>query len=157
MGKLRAIGIYEPTRDDVQNFSGNGKTKEGFKKNLGVLSKQGYVEYRSAKTVALSEEGIDHVGDVDPSSLSIEEHHESIKAMLPPSAGKIFDALADGAVHNRLETAKKLGYDLNKLTGYDKNLSKMSTMGFLNKDKQSFQLTDKCFPLGRPNGTILML
>ena len=147
LGKLRAIRKTQPTREMVQNMSGNAKTKAGYEKNCGILRKQGFVEYPCSKTVALTDQGIQHVGEPDPSDLSNETFHAAIKEMIPPKAGLIFDALIDGKVHDRKQTAKDLGYDMNKLSGYDKNLSRMSSLGFLTYDKKTIQLTKMCFPL----------
>lgn len=154
MGKLRAANIEVPTRLQVQQFSGNIKTKAGFEKNLGILKKQGYVDYPDGKTAVLTQQGIDYVGKVDPSSLTNESVQEDIKELVGgPKAQEIFDALLDGRIHNRKKIAKQLGYDMNKLSGYDKNISKMKTLGFIEySDKESMSLTDQCFPKGRPDG-----
>ena len=48
-----------------------------------------------------------------------------------------------------MDVAKALGYDLDKLSGFEKDLSKMSSLGFLVKDKDTMQLTAKCFIAGR--------
>lgn len=150
MGKFRAIGEHQPTRDQVQNFSGNAKTLAGFQKNVGNLKKKGYLVYTPGNTLELTEKGVNHVGDIDPSSLTNEELHKSIKEILgSPKAGELFDMLVDGNEHNRIEIAKEMGYDLKKLSGYDKMLSKMSTLGFVEKTKTTLQLTDKCFLPGR--------
>lgn len=152
MGKLHSIGHNQPKRDQVQSFSGNAKTPEGFKKNMGILKKEGWVLYPSKDTVELTEQGLEYVGDVDPSSLSIDEFHENIKEMLPSKQAKeIFDMITDGKIHSKKDIIMKLGLDPNKLSGLEKNLSKMSKLGFLEKNQTTIQLTDKCFPLGRPN------
>lgn len=151
MGKLYHALITQPKRDMVQAFSGNAKTLEGFKKNLGNIKKKGYVNYPDGATVALTEKGIAYVGtDVDPSSITNETIHETFKELLPGNKGKlIFEAISDGHVHQKKDIAVQLGYDLTKLSGYEKDLSKMSTLEFINKTKTTIQLTDKCFPLGR--------
>jgi len=152
MGKLRAIGHNQPKRDQVQSFSGNTKTPEGFKKNMGILKKEGYLLFPSKDTVELTEQGLEYVGDVDPSSLSIDEFHENIKEMLPSQQAKqIFEMIKDGQVYNKKAIIEELGLDPKKLSGFEKNLSKMSSLGFVEKTKTTIQLTDTCFPLGRPN------
>jgi len=151
LGKFRAIGEYQPKRDLVMQFSGNAKTPEGFKKNTGTLKKKDLLQYPSGTTVELTDQGVDYVGDIDPSSLTDEELHKTIKEILgSKKAEELFDLLIDGNVRDRIEIAKKMNYDLNKLSGYDKMLSKMSTMGFLEKTKTTLQLTEKCFLRGRP-------
>jgi len=152
MGKLYAIGIAEPTREMVQSYSGNSKTPEGFKKNMGQIKKGGFTSYPSGNTVALTNIGLEYVGDVDPSSLSIDEFHVNIKEMLVSKQAKeIFDLLVDGQVHQKMDLVAKLKLDPKKLSGFEKNISKMSSLGFAVKNKTTVQLSDKCFPLGRPN------
>ncbi|CAB9498474.1 expressed unknown protein [Seminavis robusta] len=151
LGKLKAIGMVQPKKTEVQIFSGNSKTKAGYEKNLGTLRKLGYIEYLSGSMVKLAEKGIRFVGVVDPSSITNESVHNDMKEMLVPKAREIFDVLADGKVHNRREVAEHLNYDMTKLSGYEKNISKMKTLGFVEyHSKTTFALTDRCFPLGRP-------
>lgn len=151
IGKLRVIGTEQPTRDQVQKFSGNTKTKAGFDKNLGNLKKKGFVEYPDGKTVALTDQGVEYVGEVDPSDLSNEAIQNEMKEMIPAKARDIFDALLDGKEHDRKKLAEQLKYDMNKLSGYQKNISQMRTLGFVDyPSKTTIKLTDSCFPLGRP-------
>jgi len=154
LAKLRAIGIHQPKRDMVQGLSGNSKTKAGYVKNLGIMKKKSYIEYTDGQTISLTDAGVRYVGDdVDPASLSNESFHADIKKMIAPKTGKILDVLADGKVHDRNKVARALGYDMNKLSGYTKSLSQLSSLGFLTYDKTTLQLTDKAFPLGRPGVT----
>jgi len=152
LGKLHAVGITEPKRDMVQALSGNSKTTEAFKKNMGIIrSKFGYLEFPSSTTVALTDAGREYVGEPDPESLTnayFKEH--MMKPLLSKKAGEILDAISDGEVHNKIIVAQDMGYDMDKLSGYEKDLSKMSTLGFLDKTKDTIQLTDQCFPSGRP-------
>ena len=152
LGKLHAAGITEPKRDMVQAMSGNGKTPESFKKNMGILKKhKGYIEYPSATTVSLTDAGREYVGEPEPGSITNEVFHEEmIKVLLSKKGKEIFDEISDGKIHDKKEVAKRMGYDMNKLSGFDKDLSKMSTLGFVEKTKPTIQLTDKCFPMGRP-------
>lgn len=151
LGKLHAAGITQPKRDMVQAMSGNGKTLEGFKKNMGCTKKKGYLVYPDGTSVALTDKGVSHVGEVDPDSITNEFFHEEVvKPLLNKKASLIFDAISDGDVHQKKDVAEELGYQMDKLTGYEKDLSKMSKLGFLTKDKTTIQLTNKCFPLGRP-------
>ena len=151
MGQLRAIGLYQPKKDQLMSFSGNAKTPEGYKKNVGILRKQEFLLYPTTDTVELTKKGVVYVGDgIDASTLSNAKFHENVKSMLTNKGALIFDKLADGSVRDKLQTARELGYDLTKLSGYEKDLSKMSSLGFLTKTKTTIQLTDKCFPLGHP-------
>mmetsp|Transcript_32063 Transcript_32063/g.35905 ORF Transcript_32063/g.35905 Transcript_32063/m.35905 type:complete len:197 (+) Transcript_32063:459-1049(+) len=151
IAKLVAIGMVHPLRRDVKSFSGNTKTEAGFLKNLGLLRKQGYMEFGAGKTLILTEKGSRHVGKIDPSSLSNESIQENMKDMLKPKACNIFDALLDGKERNRNAIAKELDYDMSKLSGFQKDLSKMKTLGFVEfPTKQTVKMADKCFPLGLP-------
>jgi predicted transcriptional regulator len=152
MGKLRAIGQDNPKRTDVQTFSGNAKTYEGFKKNLGSLRSQyGLVDFPCGQTVTLTEKGIQHVGEVDRTSVTNESAQELMKELLAPKAREILHAMVDGASHDRNAIAEQLGYDMSKLSGFNKNVSRMKTLDIVSyPTKTTIQLTDRCFPLGRP-------
>jgi len=152
IGKLHAGGIQEPKRSMVQGMSKNSKTPEAFKKCLGAIKKKGLLLYPSGETIALTDEGISFVGVFDPESFTNANFHdEVIKELLSKKDRTIFEALVDGKVHDRKAVAEKLGYDMSKLSGYDKDLAKMGTLGYLDKTKTTLQLTDTCFPKGRPN------
>ena len=151
LGKLHAAKIVQPTRDLLQTLSGNTKTVEGFKKNMGTLKKLGYINYPDGKTVELTSKGLEYVGDsMNGEELTNEMMHNNIKEILSKAGGRILDAIKDGKVHNKNDVAKRLNYDMNKLSGYNKDLSKMSTLKFLDKTTTTIQLTDICFPFGRP-------
>ena len=151
LGKLHAGGIIQPKRDVLMVFSNNRKTPEAFKKNMGSIKKKGYFVYPDAFTVALSDMGEKYVGN--PEMVTNETFHEDVIQPILGSkkAWAIFLAIRDGKVHNKQETAKKLKYNMEKLSGYDKDLSKMKTLGYLNKTATTIQLTDNCFPRGRPS------
>ena len=59
--------------------------------------------------------------------------------------------MSDGKAHNKWEVAKRLGYDMDKLSGFEKDLGKIKNLGYLRIDGNMIQLTDKCFPFGRPD------
>jgi hypothetical protein len=155
VAKLQGLRV-ETSRDIVQSMSGNSKTEQGFVKNLGILRKKGLIEPGST-VILLTDQGRQLVGVVDPSSLSNNEFLTDIKTLVSKKAGKIIDFLIDGTARDRTDTAFALGYDLSKLSGYDKDLSKLSSLGFLQRGKTMIQLTNKCFPLGRPDGTKMEL
>ena len=125
-------------------MSGYMKTPEGFKKTMGILKKGGYIVYPTGDTVALGDEGLKYVGDVEPPTL--EEYHNNIMEILPSKqAIEIFKELQDGEEHNKDEVIDALGLDRSKLSGFEKNLSKMKSLGYLNKTKDTIQLTPLCF------------
>ena len=149
VAKLERLRI-ETTKATVQSMSGNVKTESGFTKNLSILRKQGFLE-RGNTIIELTKHGRQLDGVVDSSAMSQNDFWEEIKQVLLPGApGRIFDALIDGRVHEKKTIITKLGYQPDKLTGFDKYLSKMSSLGYLAKTKTQLQLTDKAFPLGRP-------
>ena len=154
VAKLERLPV-ETTKATVQSMSGNINTESGFTKNLGILRKQGMLE--SGNTVIeLTEQGRQLDGVFDSSPLSQNEFWDEIKKfLLPKAAGKIFDTLIDGRVHDKKTIITKLGYQPDKLSGFEKYLSKMSSLGYLSKTKTHLQLTDKAFPLGRPGGTTM--
>ena len=149
LAKFRAIGTMQPKRNDVMVFSGNSNTPEGFKKTLGNLRKhKKFVEFHGNDAVSLTDEGIAQVGHVDPSNISNEAYHDAVKEMLSKKGGEIFDELADGREYDKIDVATKMGYNLSKLSGFNKDLGRMNTLGLLNKTKDTIQLSDKCFPKG---------
>lgn len=153
LGKLHAGGITPAKREMVQALAKQGKTPESYKKNLGILKKKGLLEYCEANAIALTKVGIDYIGGIVSDSESMTNniyHEEIIQELISKKAYKIFKHIVDGNKYNKLEVAEQLGYDLDKLSGYEKDLSKMSTLGFLEKTSTTIQLTDKCYPLGRP-------
>ena len=152
VGKLDAVGHDIAKRDMVQALSGNAKTPESFKKNMGSVKKKGFLSYPSSSTVELTEKGKAFVGNPDPGTVTNKFFHENlVKVLLNKKQCTIFDFISDGKEYNKKEVAKALGYDMGKLSGYEKDLSKMKTLGFIEKTKTSITLTDMCFPLGRNN------
>jgi hypothetical protein len=151
VGQLVAIGMSQPSRDHVQKFSGYATKQAGYDKNLGQLRKKGYLEFPDRKSLALTTKGTAQVGEVDTSNVTNEAYQDKMKELLPPKARSILDALADGQVHDREELAQQLHYDMDKLTGYHKNISQMKTFGFVDYvGSNTIQLSDGCFPMGRP-------
>ena len=150
MGKLRAVNMNQPKRDFVQSMSGNAKTTEGFKKNCGILKKQEFVAYPAKDTMELTPKGIQMMGDPDPSDISNEMFHNNLKEVIgTPQAILIFECLVDGRVHSKDSVIDTLGLDRQKLSGFEKNLSKLNKLNILHKTKTTLQLTDYCYPLGR--------
>lgn len=138
--------MSQPTLSMVQSFSGNNKTNAGYVKNVGILKKHGLIAKVGKDSIELTDLGMAFVEDSDPSNISLVKFHDNIKALLTKKGAAIFDTIKDRKVHDKIEVAKRLGYDLNELSGYDKDLSKMATLGFLRKNKMEIQLTDVCFP-----------
>lgn len=154
MKKLKAAGL-PLDRTVVELLSGNAKTPQGYKKKLSEMKNKnlGVISYGSGSILDFTQLGMDAVGyDPDATPASNEDFHEKIKQILPnKQALQIFEALLDGQVHDKQQIAiQVLNLDPTKLSGYDKNLSKLSTMRYLTKTETTIVLTDKCFPCGRP-------
>lgn len=150
--KLRRLGIHAPIKQLVQLLSGNVQTKPGFDKNLGYLRKQGLVDFPGPVVVSSTDKGITHVGTVDPSDLTSRFCLNCVKQLFARKIRPLFDIMSDGNEHNKLTVARRLGYDMDKLSGFEKELGSMVKIGYLMRDGDMVQLTDKCFPFGRADG-----
>ena len=152
IGRLAKTG-QEPSRQHVQLFSGNNKTVEGFKKNLSSLRKKKLIEY-GAGTLKLTEDGSNylenHCGMDISTPVGNKEAQDICKSLLKPKACSIFGELLDGKAHERVVVAKSLHYDMDKLSGFKKDISSMKSLGLLEYvDGTKIQLTDLSFPAGR--------
>ena len=95
----------------------------------------------------MTEKGLAYVGDVSVvECITNKSVQEFIKKCLTPKERILVDLLVDGMEHNKMEVETLLKYDLMKLSGYDKMLSKMNSRGFLTRTKSTIQLADKFFP-----------
>jgi hypothetical protein len=154
IAKFRAAEIEKPSRQMVQVLAGQKQTPASYVKNLGQLNKENLICYAENNTVQLTAVGVAAVGDMDRSSLTNERFHEQVlKELISKSAYKILKRISDGRKYDKMEVAKALKYNLDKISGYEKDLSKMCSLGFLDKQQKSdgiLQLTNKCFPFGRP-------
>ena len=158
IGILKAIGRLaktgqEPSRQHVQLFSGNNRTVEGFKKNLGSLRKKKLIEY-GAGTLKLTEDGSNYLENYCGMDMSTpignKEAQDICKSLLKPKARSIFGELLDGKAHERVDVARSLHYDMDRLSGFKKDISTMKSLGFLKYvNGTKIQLTDLSFPAGR--------
>jgi hypothetical protein len=103
--------MLQPSRTLVAHFAKyNGAEQAGFKKALSQMSKDGLIEYGGNSSLEITAWGESQVSaNLEPPH-SNADIHDRIKAMLAPKAAAIFDVLADGAVHTRLEIARATGY-----------------------------------------------
>ena len=76
------------------------------------------------------------------------------QAALSPKIRPLFDIMSDGNAHSKLTVARRLGYDMDKLSGFEKEIGSMVKKGYLTRDGDMIQLTDKCFPFGRADGAL---
>ena len=145
IGKLNAANIGKKQRPTIAVLAGQSKTPEGFKKMVGGLKKKGLISYGPKETLELTDLGIEAIGYSAP--LTNEDfHHQVIKQLVSPKGWTIFQHIIDRKEHNKMQVAKEMKYDMNKLSGYNKDLSKLATLGFLEKTQDTIQLTGKCFP-----------
>lgn len=149
LGRFKGAGMENPTREQVQILSGNGRTLEGYKKNCGILKKDGYISYPSKDTLELTEKGSQFAGD--EATTTDFEWHELLKELIGvKQATEIFELLSDGAERTKEFVVRELKLDPKRLSGFEKNLSKMNKMGILKKTKTTVQLTPYCFISRRP-------
>lgn len=155
LAELRALRIAEPPRIQVALFAGySNASSAGFAKALSGLKQDGLVAYQSSKTVGLTETGLnaDVMKGVVPPKNNCEVH-ERIKQLLKPKMKEMFDALADGGVHNREDVAQRMGYTNQMSSGFAKAVSMMKSLGLLDYPKNEVdpkvkmvKLTDIAFP-----------
>ena len=150
VAQYRAIGLV-PSKQQVQGMAGMAKTEAAFVKYLGQLRKDGFISKGSFELTPL---GVKTAGDVDTASFTNEQFQEKCLApLISKAAFKILQHINDGKKYDKMEVAKDLNYDLAKISGFNKDVSKMGTLGLLDQDlkkKEILQLTDMCFPRGRP-------
>jgi hypothetical protein len=145
LGKLYAAQVEQKHRSTVAALAGQSKTPEGFKKTLGSLKKKGLITYGSNDTLDLTDAGIEVIGYTAPLT-NQDFQEEVIKQLVSPKGWTIVQHIIDREVYNKNQVATDMGYDMNKLSGFEKDLSKLKKLGFLDKTSDTIQLTGKCFP-----------
>lgn len=158
LAKLYAAGVTEPKRALLSLVT--GYPSKSLLTLMGKLKKKNLLVYPDAHTVRITSEGLSRV----PSSataatgssgmLTNKEIQNRLKSTLnlkfQPT--RIFDALVDGKIHNKKELAMSLGLDGSKFASFKTYLSSLGGMGLvIYPTKDSIQLTDLAFPLGRPS------
>jgi hypothetical protein len=108
--QLKGIGMAEPERKLVATLALYKAKSSGFKKALTELVANNSVEYKPSNTLKITALGESQASAGVDSVLSNATLHDQIKKMLPPKAKTIFDVLADGKVHTRLELAHAAKY-----------------------------------------------
>ena len=106
--------------------------------------------------VELTAKGASLVGPVASSSESdlkriLEEYSEQFKKFLVKNKVSkrgvlVYDVLSDRKAQDKNKVAKQMGCDMSKLSGFEKDLNRLSALRFLKKVGNMIQLTDKCFP-----------
>ena len=116
---------------------------------LSGLKKKDLIEYPDKDTIRLTPKGKAQTDLADAPA-----DNQSVLADLKKQflgggkAALMFDILVDGRIHDRITLANTVGMT-NKAT-LAVALSNMKKNGIIEYDRTTVQLTDKCFPFGRP-------
>ena len=115
---------------------------------LSKLKMEGLILY-TKNTIQLTDDGRS-LADHSTIPRDNRTHHAHLKdKFLTGVLTFLFEAMADGKVHDRLSLCRMMA-GLTEEETLD-NLSKLKKMGFIEyPDQNSVQLTDVCFPFGRP-------
>lgn len=153
IAQLSPLHQGKPPRELVARRAGYGSaTTPAFKMALKRAAKRGHVDIVADKTtVELTESGREEAGDASENLATNEETHDKIKSDLSPKMNEVFELIKDGEPHLRSVIATTLGYMNEKEAAFKMLLNRIRKKGYLDFiDKQSIQLSDICFPTGRP-------
>jgi len=153
IAQLAPLYQGKPPRELVARRAGYGTaTSPAFKMALKRAAKRGHMDIVTDKTtVELTESGREEAGDASLHLASNEETHEKIKLDLSAKMNEVFELVKDGQPRLRSAIAATLGYKSEKEAGFKMLLNRIRNKGYLDFiDKQSIQLSDICFPTGRP-------
>jgi len=144
------LGIQDVPRKQIVAMAGV-KTNT-FPVVLSGLKKKELIEYPDKDTIRLTAKGKAQADLADladaPAADNDSVQADLKKQFLGGKAALMFDILVDGRVHDRLAVANTVGIT-NKAT-LAVMLSNMKKNGIIEYDRTTVQLTDKCFPFGRP-------
>lgn len=158
LASLHKAGLKVIPRQQVVSLT--GYTKDSLRVTLCKLRKQGMVEWNDPKTVQLTKEGwesTDGSTDGERVALSNEDTQDRLKETYKISGIKaqIFDLLLDGAAHRISDIM--VAVNCTNPDSFRVFCSALTSKGITERlqdptsgDKM-LQLTDMCFPLGRPN------
>jgi hypothetical protein len=123
--------------------------------NLAKLKQNGWNMFDS-KTLELTIEGVKRVGSLATMPKTKEELHARFKQNLKGKSIKFFELLEDGCAQRCDHIAAKLGYDSAKQKSFVNLKGSLKGKGIIeySSDKQSIQLSNVCFPLGRLNSEL---
>jgi len=135
------LGLDPVPRKLLAYFSKYDKKEAMLSKTLGKMKKEDIIMYPDGKIVALAERGHEYTSRAS-SSLRIPrtpgEILEWLKTCMSSKERDLFKRLYDGGsfvTKDKLELARDMGYEMSKLSGYDKMLSKWKNHGFVEVDK----------------------
>ena len=130
-------------------------TSPAFKMALKRLQQSGFLQdlKLDEECVLLTEKGskIAMENTLCTIAASNEDAHKEIIGNLSPKMRDLFHLISDGKVHGRDVLAASLGYDSMNEAGFRMLLNRVRLKGYLEFiGKTGIQLSDECFPFGRP-------
>jgi hypothetical protein len=143
-----AIGVTAPPRSQLAFLCDVSPSSSTFEKDLGALKTAGLVVYPGSKLVQITDAGLE-LAVVDRRSLSLEEFHAKVFALLEPRRAKILRALIGyyPASLTRDQLAEELVDVSPTSSTFEKDLGAMKTAGLLlYPAKGSVAATDLLFP-----------
>ena len=159
LAEFQCLGIPDPSRTFVALFSGyNNPSSKGFANAVSALRTQGLVQYLQDKRLGLTPEGAESCSQPVTAPTTNEEMHDRLLGILSnlknTSGGKcrqLFEQLNDGESHGAADVALALGYTNKASKGFTNVVSRMSSIGILQRPKKGeIQLTKICFPFDSP-------
>lgn len=133
LARLRAIGIASPPRAQVALLARYKSTAStGFPKGLSSLHVKEFVSYPSGGRVALTDAGLDAVGNIDH-PVTTEELHEMVRDVLAGVEWRVLEPLIGrrGEAVDRATLAHEAGYQSIASTGFPKAVSRLSSLGLV--------------------------
>jgi len=126
----------------------SGVKSNTFPVTISGMKKKGLIEY-DKESIWLTDKGRSNANPVDtPVDNSSTQADIKKKYKIGGKAALLFDACTDGRVHDRAALAASVGCT-NKAT-LAVMLCNMKKTGIIDYDRTTVQLTDLCFPFGRP-------
>ena len=142
---MRRLCARQTTTDDIK--------EKNLPCILSGLKKNGYVEYPDKSTVRITDEGMEHA-DIDSIKIPKDNSEAQVEIKtthnLKPKECAFVDLLSDGQIHRRVDVMETL--EIKSKQTLSCMMSGLKGKGFIEyPDKTTVQLTDMCFPFGRPN------
>ena len=158
LATLHAMGEERPSKEMVGNQAGVSHKTSTMRNACAAMKKLELADTSDPKTLLLLPKGHDLARTLDDIQLptSNDEFHERFKAsLLKEKSGKkaiqIFDLLLENVKPmSKEEIGKGINADV-KTSTFRNAMAPLNKHGLMEKlDTGKYQLTDKCFPMGRP-------
>lgn len=154
MGKLRSVGIHQPSYLQVQIASNYLNHLPGYRKATGFLIRHDLIErHDGLNRYELTNRGLGVLRG-EETEFVLEEYHESICTCFNDTQGhlikrRIFNVLKDGSAWEKHALMVEVGCDPNTPGGFDKHLGNMRVKKWVQKipGQNSYKLTAVCFPV----------